>query len=485
MIAAVIIPDGHVALGKLAQALIHGAQGRAGPRQLRRRAAHRAPARRARRRDRRQLDQPVPHRGPEDRGVRDLRRARRRARRALHPGRATRATSPRTGRATPSTRATAAPRSRRGCSAGRPRARRRSCSASRCCTPRRSRPRSASATRRAGTPRSRPATSRAARSARSPTPQILDAYRLLASLEGRVRGAGVGGVGGRAAPGRGSRFARARRGCGVHGDRPRAQGSESRDRRDRAEAGGRRERRAGARGARPVSAGDDSCRALGRRGEAPAGGRRGGRRVAIAIAGGATLVAVSHGDDASALAPVVAVDHDDGARPPRRPRPTTTTTARCRSPTPPPAESVRRRARSRRSGRSRSRRSASCTRSSRACGSPWSTTAPGTGRARPMPGRIGNSVFAGHRVTHTHPFLNLDQLARRRQGRLRHALRRVHLRGDLDHDRAARPTSGSPIPTRTPTITLFACNPKHSAAQRIVVKGKLVELEAAKPKSPA
>ena len=27
------------------------------------------------------------------------------------------------------------------------------------------------------------------------------------------------------------------------------------------------------------------------------------------------------------------------------------------------------------------------------------------------PGQIGNAVFAGHRVTHTHPFLNLDQLA--------------------------------------------------------------------------
>jgi sortase A len=29
-------------------------------------------------------------------------------------------------------------------------------------------------------------------------------------------------------------------------------------------------------------------------------------------------------------------------------------------------------------------------------------------------------------------------------------------------------------PTPTPTITLFACHPKHSAAQRIVVKGRLV-----------
>ena len=78
-------------------------QGRSGARQLRRRAAHRPPTRRTRWRDRRQLDQPVPHRRAEDRGVRDLRRARASARRALHPGRATRATSPRTGRATPST----------------------------------------------------------------------------------------------------------------------------------------------------------------------------------------------------------------------------------------------------------------------------------------------------------------------------------------------------------------------------------------------
>ena len=62
-------------------------QGRADPRQLRRRAARRARAGRARRRHGRELDQPVPHRGPEDRRVRDLRRARRRARRPLHPGR--------------------------------------------------------------------------------------------------------------------------------------------------------------------------------------------------------------------------------------------------------------------------------------------------------------------------------------------------------------------------------------------------------------
>ena len=83
----VVIPQGQIALGKLAQALIHGAQRGAGAGQLRRGARRRARARPARRGHGRELDQPVPHRGPEDRGVRDRRRARRRARRPLHPGR--------------------------------------------------------------------------------------------------------------------------------------------------------------------------------------------------------------------------------------------------------------------------------------------------------------------------------------------------------------------------------------------------------------
>ena len=89
----------------------------------------------------------------------------------------------------------------RACSDGRPRARRRSCTASRSRIPRRSRPRSASGTRRAGTRRSRRATSRAARSARSPTPR--SSTRTAARVDRRrVRRAGVGGVGRRAPAGR-------------------------------------------------------------------------------------------------------------------------------------------------------------------------------------------------------------------------------------------------------------------------------------------
>ena len=82
----VVIPQGQIAVGKLAQALIHGA-GRAGAGQLRRGAGRRPRARSSRRSHGRELDQPLPDRRAEDRVVRDHRRARGRPGRALHPGR--------------------------------------------------------------------------------------------------------------------------------------------------------------------------------------------------------------------------------------------------------------------------------------------------------------------------------------------------------------------------------------------------------------
>jgi sortase A len=90
-----------------------------------------------------------------------------------------------------------------------------------------------------------------------------------------------------------------------------------------------------------------------------------------------------------------------------------------------------------------------------------------------MPGRRGNSVFAGHRVTHTHPFFDMDLLAPGDKvifdmpyGTFTYSVTGITI---------VQPEDFSIIfPTKTPTITLFACNPKHSAAQRIVTKAKLV-----------
>ena len=86
----VVLPAGKIAVGKLLQALVFGRAGHRGRRQLRRRrcAVVRALAEQDEPPDHaRQLRQPVPDRGPEDGGVRGVRRPRPGARRARDPGR--------------------------------------------------------------------------------------------------------------------------------------------------------------------------------------------------------------------------------------------------------------------------------------------------------------------------------------------------------------------------------------------------------------
>ena len=94
----------------------------------------------------RQLGQPRPHRGPEDRRVRGRRGARRRPRLPLRPGRQRRQLHRLPPRLQRGARSAAQPRSCRACSASRPRAAPRSCSARSSSTPRPSPARSASAT---------------------------------------------------------------------------------------------------------------------------------------------------------------------------------------------------------------------------------------------------------------------------------------------------------------------------------------------------
>ena len=99
---------------------------------------------------------------------------------------------------------------------------------------------------------------------------------------------------------------------------------------------------------------------------------------------------------------------------------------------------------------------------------------PGT----PWPGQMGNSVFAGHRVTRSHPFRHLDKLAA----------------GDevifnVGGVRSVYAVTGSEVvtpqatyiadPTPTPTATLYACHPPGSARYRYVVHLKLVSTQRA------
>lgn len=97
---------------------------------------------------------------------------------------------------------------------------------------------------------------------------------------------------------------------------------------------------------------------------------------------------------------------------------------------------------------------------------------PGHWPGTAMPGEVGNTVFAGHRVTRSHPFRRVDEL----------------VGGDsivLHTDAGAftyRVTSIEVVrpdalwivdQTPASTITLFACHPPGSAAYRIVVHGVL------------
>lgn len=86
-----------------------------------------------------------------------------------------------------------------------------------------------------------------------------------------------------------------------------------------------------------------------------------------------------------------------------------------------------------------------------------------------LPGEVGNAVFAGHRVTHSKPFRNIDQL----------------VAGDeviftVGGQRSTYVVTGSEVvtpkalhivdPTPVPTATLFACHPPGSARFRYVVR---------------
>jgi sortase A len=90
-----------------------------------------------------------------------------------------------------------------------------------------------------------------------------------------------------------------------------------------------------------------------------------------------------------------------------------------------------------------------------------------------MPGRPGNAVFAGHRVTHTRPFYDIDLLTPGDQIIL-HTKDGTFTYRVTGHQIVSAKDTWIVNPTPNATITLFACHPKHSAAQRYVVRGELV-----------
>ena len=98
---------------------------------------------------------------------------------------------------------------------------------------------------------------------------------------------------------------------------------------------------------------------------------------------------------------------------------------------------------------------------------------PGHWPGSAIPGSVGNSVFAGHRVTHTRPFLDIDLLAKG-DHIIFHLATGTYTYEVTEYLIVGPNDVWITNPTDTPTVTIFACHPKRSAAKRYVVRGKLI-----------
>jgi LPXTG-site transpeptidase (sortase) family protein len=97
-----------------------------------------------------------------------------------------------------------------------------------------------------------------------------------------------------------------------------------------------------------------------------------------------------------------------------------------------------------------------------------------------LPGQAGNAVFAGHRVTFTRPFYDIDQLQTGDAVILEHLGSRFAYEV-TDHFIVGSDAKWIADPTIEATFTLFSCHPKHSYRQRYVVVGRLVTAPAEAP----
>ena len=105
---------------------------------------------------------------------------------------------------------------------------------------------------------------------------------------------------------------------------------------------------------------------------------------------------------------------------------------------------------------------------------------PGHYPTTPMPGQPGNAAIAGHRTTYGAPFFELNELDKgdtifvtTAQGAFEYRVR---------EQRVVRPTEVSVLdPTADNRLTLTTCEPRYSAAKRLIVVADLVGPAAPAP----
>ncbi|MDQ1487545.1 MAG: sortase [Actinomycetota bacterium] len=98
---------------------------------------------------------------------------------------------------------------------------------------------------------------------------------------------------------------------------------------------------------------------------------------------------------------------------------------------------------------------------------------PGHWPGSAVPGQLGNAVFAGHRVTHTHPFRNVDKLVPGDE--IQFVMPDGTYTYRMTQQQIVTPNDTWIVnPTQTATLTLFACHPPGSATNRIVIRADYV-----------
>jgi sortase A len=102
---------------------------------------------------------------------------------------------------------------------------------------------------------------------------------------------------------------------------------------------------------------------------------------------------------------------------------------------------------------------------------------PGHWPGSAVPGQLGNAVFAGHRVTHSHPFRRIHEMVpgddiifKMQNGTFTYKM--------TGHQVVTPKDVHIVNPTTDATVTLFACHPPGSARQRYVVRGTFVSSTA-------
>jgi sortase A len=100
-------------------------------------------------------------------------------------------------------------------------------------------------------------------------------------------------------------------------------------------------------------------------------------------------------------------------------------------------------------------------------------TGPGHYQGTAMPGQVGNMAVAGHRTTYGHPFYNLNELVA--GDRITITTPSGVYTYSVTGQQIVSPSDVAILDsTGGATLTLTTCNPRYSAAQRLVVTATLV-----------